>query len=206
MGHSVTRKRPLETSAEPISNDPWEELRLCQGVVLADGFPEYGEPVHATIEDVYAAALAVERAAQVQLRAAGGVGATLEMRYARPLWNAQYQARQPVYAKAGKLKELQRRAADGSPALTVCVGYMFRRFPEHVMRFNAPDMFADENPGRVPLMPQGYGDGCGAIILDSTQPRRPKRYCDRCSARAGRTLNAGLAKSALARVRAGRRV
>jgi hypothetical protein len=90
------------------------------------------------------------------------------------------------------------------------VGYRQRRFkPNHesVMRFNAPDMFTEEHPDYVPYLPLGYGDGCGLIIVDTSdvRPSQPRKYCDRCSRKAGKTLDAGLAKNALARLRASRK-
>ena len=77
------------------------------------------------------------------------------------------------------------------------------------MRFNAPDMFTEEHPRlRATYVPLGYGDGCGLIIVDTSdvRPSPPRKYCDRCRAKAGKTLDAGLAKNALARLRAGRKL
>lgn len=211
MSHVVSKPppEPGSTSAEPETAKPMREaLRLCEAVVLWNDFPHLASPPEATIEQVLAAALDVERAVQVRLLAAGGTGAKLKSRHARTLWNAQYQAHTAVFRTTGYRKDakaIQAEAAGEGQALTVCAGYQFRRLAEHVMRFNAPDMFTQEHPDHVPLVPLGEGDGCGMIMLDSSEPRTPKRYCPRCSARAGRTLNAGLAKSALARVRASRR-
>ena len=175
-------------------------------MVFADRYPDLPGWTSYSIEETLAAAVAVETAVQERLRALGE-GATIDRRFGRGLWQAQWQAREAVYAKTGERKVLQQRVADGSPALTVCAGRARRRFPESVMRFNAPDMFTDdEHPGYVPFVPHGYGDGCFAIIRDTTEPRRPKRYCAKCRSKDGLTLNAGLAKSSLARLRAGRRV
>jgi hypothetical protein len=200
----VTAAERRSTSAEP-TGDPWDVLRLCQRVVYSDWL---GEIDPSSIEEVVAAALGVEAAAQERLVDAGGEGADLDRRYGRALWVAQWNAHAAVVAKTSSrklAKEIQARAARGAQPLTVCVGYVYRRLPEHVMRFNAPDMFTEEHLGYVPLVPLGHGDGCGHIIADSIEPRAPKRYCERCAARAGRTLNAGLAKNALARLRRSRR-
>lgn len=60
-----------------------------------------------------------------------------------------------------------------------------------MLRADAPDLLEHYGDDVVPL---GFGDGCGRSIVDSTEPRRPKRYCDRCAKMAGQTINAGLAK------------
>jgi hypothetical protein len=154
--------------------------------------------------EVYAAAVAVERAVQLRLVDAG-LGPKVSLRYARALWNAQWNAHEAVVICDGRkrAKTLQQQAAGEAKPLTVCVGYVFRRLPEGSMRYNAPDMVdADGNELRMSC---GDGDGCGTIILDSREPRPPKRYCDRCAARAGRTMNAGLVKTHIAKLRAGRR-
>jgi hypothetical protein len=86
--------------------------------------------------------------------------------------------------------------------LTACCGHVLRRLPEPVLRYNAPDLLEHYGENIVPL---GSGDGCGAIMYDTTADRAPNIYCPRCAKQAGRTLNAGLAKRALARLRAARR-
>ena len=60
----------------------------------------------------------------------------------------------------------------------------------------------------MPYVPLGYGDGCGLIIVDTSdvRPSPPRKYCDRCLRKAGKTLDAGLAKNALAKLRAGRKL
>jgi hypothetical protein len=176
--------------------------------IIGAGRDGFGEFVSETVDDVLAAALAVESGVQARLEAAGGGGARLPRHIARWLWDAQWQAHRAVVAKTGKrkhAKQIQFEAAQGRWPLTVCVGHRFRRFPEHVLRFNAPDFLEDQPQGRVPLVLLGYGDGCGLINFDSRQARQPNRYCERCAARAGKKPNAGLYKAALARLRAGRR-
>jgi hypothetical protein len=212
MTSIVSAERPEQTLAEPLRS-----LRICQETVRRDWYGD-GDwiPKH-SVEVVLEAAECVERAVQEELVGRGGAGVVIDMRSARSLWNAQWQAHIAIAAKPQRrarhkarhkdAKELRMRAADGQ-LFTVCVGYVFRRFDETTMRFNAPDMFDEENyPGRVPLVPLGDGDGCGLIIDDGKmgKPGPPKRYCDRCSAKAGRTMNAGLAKNALARLRRSRR-
>jgi len=193
--------------------EPNRSLRICQETVRRDWYGDGDWIPTYPSEVVLGAAKCVERAVQEALVRRGGAGAVVDMRSARSLWNAQWQVHMAVVAKPQSrkphkdAKELRAGAADGQ-LLTVCVGYVLRRFDEATMRFNAPDMFDEENfPGRVPFVPLGYGDGCGLIIEDGSmgKPGPPKRYCDRCAARAGRTLNAGLVKNALARLGAGRK-
>lgn len=206
---TVPRVEPATTSAEP--NSPYAELYICRHAVLADRYPDiYGDGP--AMDAVLEAARVVIAAVQERLRSAGGVGTTLDLRYGRALWDAHWQALAAVVGKTGqpsRAKEIQLLAAGGASPLSVCVGRRTRRFPEHVLRFNAPDMLDDpDHPGYVPFIPLGYGDGCGLVIYDTPLPRRlqrmPKRYCDRCAARAGNTLNAGLAKRALATLRRSR--
>jgi hypothetical protein len=191
------------TSAEPI-----RDLRVCREAVQRDWYG--GEaPVHTTAA-VADAATRVFRSVNSDLERLGGPGATIAKRLARELWNAQWQAHMALVAKAQTTKphrdaKQQRLAAADGRALSVCVGYAYRRLPEETMRFFANDMFDEENyTGRIPLLPLGDGDGCGTIFDDSRtgKPGPPRRYCDRCSARAGRTPNAGLVKNAVARLRA----
>ena len=125
-------------------------------------------------------------------------------RFRSALWDAQYQAHEAVAARGSRklANEVQQEAAGKRFPLTVCRGRKFRRLPEDVLRADAPDLLEHYDENIVPL---GYGDGCGRIILDTTEPRRPKIYCDRCAKKAGKTLNAGLAKTARARLRASRK-
>jgi hypothetical protein len=209
MPSSVAALRPDSTLAEP---DLWADLRTCQETVSRDW---YGHELPAQeVEAVLAAAERVERGVQERLEALGGLGTVIDLRSARALWNAQWQAHMAIVAKAQSRRphkdaqKLRAGTARGRVSLTVCVGYVFRRFDRVTMRLAAPDMFDEENyPGRVPLVPLGCGDGCGRIIEDRGmgKPGPPKRYCDGCAAKAGRTMNAGLTKNALARLRAGRK-
>jgi hypothetical protein len=105
-----------------------------------------------------------------------------------------------VFVETGKRKDaksLQREAARGRDVLTVCVGKKLRRLPEAVLAKHAPDLLEHYGENIVSL---GHGDGCGTIILDSTEPRAPKTYCVRCADRTGNTMNAGLAKNARKRL------
>jgi hypothetical protein len=160
-----------------------------------------------SVQEVRAAALYVEQAVQDRLWGLGGLGTVIgHVPYARGLSDAQWQAHRAVVAKTGFPKEaklLRQKAARGKPSLTVCCGRRLRRLPESVLRYNAPDLLEHYGENIVPL---GDGDGCWTIILDTTEPRAPKKYCDRCAAKAGNTMNAGLAKNALARLRASRRL
>jgi hypothetical protein len=168
--------------------------------VLADQHPHLTSDRALSVETVLAAAELVEEGVQQQLRSIGA-DASIDLRSGRKLWNAQWQAHTAVVAKTGsrkRAKDLQQRAAGEHEPLTVCVGYVLREFSTKVLLDNAPDLLGC-------YVPLGYGDGCGRVIVDSPEPRAPKRYCDRCAARAGRTLNAGLAKRALAKLRASRR-
>jgi hypothetical protein len=218
--------RAFWTSAELSRFDshfdsPWDELRVCREAVLADwdDAPVPAEIVREyrrhSVQEVRAAALRVEQAVQDRLWGLGGAGTVIgHTGYARGLWDAQWQAHSAIVAKTASRKEaktLQKSAARGRSPLTVCVGRRQRRFkPDHeaVMRFNAPDMFTKEHPDYVPYVPLGYGDGCRLIIVDTSdaRPSPPRKYCDRCAAKAGNTMNAGLAKNALARLRASRKL
>jgi hypothetical protein len=213
----------VPASAEPSRFDsqfdsPWYELRVCQETVLGDwdDVPVPAEIARRhSVQEVRAATLRVEQAVQDRLWGLGGPGTVIgHVRYARGLWDAQWQAHSAVVAKTGSRKAakiLQQSAARGRSPLTVCVGRRQRRFkPNHatVMRLNAPDMFTEEHPDYVPYVPLGYGDGCGLIIADTSdvRPSPPRKYCDRCGDRAGNTMNAGLAKNALAKLRDGRKL
>lgn len=215
---TVAHARWVPTSAELSRFDsqfdsPWDELRICQEAVLGDwdDVPVPAEIAREcrrhSVQEVRAAALRVEQAVQDRLWGLGGPGAVIGHRgYARALWDAQWQAHSAVVAKTGFPKEaklLRQRAARGKPSLTVCRGRRLRRLPEEVLRYNAPDLLEHYGENIVPL---GSGDGCWTIILDSTEPRAPKKYCDRCAAKAGNTMNAGLAKNALAKLRASRKL
>jgi hypothetical protein len=193
------------TSAEPdaLSN----ALLVCAETVHSDRDDEIG---CWSTQEVRASALHVECVVQEQLCQLGGPGAVVPRPLARRMADAQWQAHEAVVSRSSRVeaKALQARAAAGREPLTVCAGRRLRRFkPNHeiVMRF-FPDMFTEEHPDYVPLVPLGYGDGCFRIIPDTTQPRKPKRYCDWCAARAGNTMNAGLAKNALAKLRASRKL
>jgi hypothetical protein len=157
-------------------------------------------------EVVKTAAFRVERAVQDRLWHLGGPGSVIgDPRYARALWDAQWQAHRAVVAKTGRpkqAKDLREAAAHGRRSLTVCCGRQLRRLPEDVLRKHAPDLLEHYGENIVPL---GYGDGCWAIILDTTEPRPPQKYCDRCDQKAGNTMNAGLAKNARAKLRASRK-
>jgi hypothetical protein len=152
---------------------------------------------------VVAAALRVERSAQEAYWRLGGPGSVIRLRDARILWNAQYQAHEAIVARTSRkhAKQIQREAAGAEEPLSVCCGRLFRRLPGDVLRKDAPDLLERYGDNIVPL---GHGDGCGLIILDSTEPRAPKKYCDRCAKKAGETMNAGLAKNARKRLRAAR--
>jgi hypothetical protein len=155
-------------------------------------------------QDVVAAARRVECAVQARLWLLGGPGAVIEDgRFRSALWGAQHQAHEAVAARGSRklAKEVQREAAGDRFPLTVCRGRQLRRLPEDVLRANAPDLLAHYGDNIVPL---GHGDGCGVIMLDSSEPRPPKKYCEDCSKKAGNTMNAGLAKNALARLKASR--
>jgi hypothetical protein len=158
-----------------------------------------------TRPEVECAAFRVEHAVQERLWALGGPGAVVQdARFRAALWNAQYQAHEAVVAKTGSrviAKAIQREASAGREPLTLCRGRQLRRLPEDVLRKHAPDLLEHYGDNIVPL---GYGDGCGLITPDSHEPRPPKKYCERCRAKAGTTLNAGLAKTARARLRAAR--
>jgi hypothetical protein len=153
-------------------------------------------------EDVRRAALRVEQAVQEWLWAFGGPGATVRDRsWGDTLAGAQSQAHRAVVARYGTrkaAKEIQRAASGSREPLTVCHGRKLRRLPNDVVRRVAPTFFERYPDG---WLSSPHGDGCGMIIFDSALDRHPKRYCDSCEARAGLTLNAGLAKSALARLR-----
>jgi hypothetical protein len=196
------------TSAEPdaLTN----ALRVCRETVLSDRAGELGGW---TTRDVREAAFYVERTVQRQLRELGGCGVVVPRPLARRIVDAQWQAHEAVASRSSRVdaKALQKRGAAGRAPLTVCVGRRQRRFkPNHetVMRLNASDMFTKEHEDYVPYVPLGYGDGCGLIIVDTsdTRPSPPRKYCDRCGDRAGNTMNAGLAKNALARLRAARKL
>jgi hypothetical protein len=141
-----------------------------------------------------AAALRVERSVQEAYWHFGGPGAVIPLREARILWDAQYQAHEAIVVRGSRklAKKIQRQAAGDQEPLSVCCGHRLRRLPEDVLRKHAPDLLEHYGDNIVPL---GAGDGCGRIILDSREFRPPKRYCDRCSARAGKTMNAGLVKN-----------
>jgi hypothetical protein len=153
-------------------------------------------------DDVSQAAFRVEQAVQEWLWVFGGPGAIVRDRgWGDRLAGAQSQAHRAVVAREGSrnaAKEIQRAASGGKDPLTVCHGRRLRRLPNDAVRRVAP-AFLERYPDGVLSSP--HGDGCGMIILDSALDRHPKRYCDACEARAGLTLNAGLAKSALARLR-----
>jgi hypothetical protein len=157
------------------------------------------------LSEITTAALRVEGAVQDRLWCLGGPGSVIEhKRYALGLWGAQWQAHRAVFAKTGSrmlAKDLQRKAARGRPPLTVCVGRKLRRLPESELRRHAPDLLEHRGDNVVWI----GGDGCGTIILDSSEPRPPKKYCDGCAKKAGNTMNAGLAKNALARLKAARK-
>jgi hypothetical protein len=182
---------------------------VCEETVLGD-WRETPEPIArdyqshsmATVEE---AALTVERAAQNRLWELGGPGAVIQNRgLARRIADAQYQSHQAMRAKTGArkpAKEVQRRAARGRVPLTVCVGRRLRRLPEHVLRFNAPDLLEYYGDNIVWV----GSDGCGTIFADTNEPRLPKLYCPRCARKAGNTMNAGLVKNALHRLRAARK-
>jgi hypothetical protein len=210
--------RWVPTSAELSRFDsqfdsPWDELRVCQGAVIGDwdDVPVPAEIAREcrrhSVQEVRAAALRVEQAVQDRLWALGGPGTVIgHVRYARGLWDAQWQAHRAVVAKTGFLKEarrLRQKAVRGKPLLTICCGRRLRRLPEEVLRYNAPDLLEHYGENIVPL---GLGDGCWTITLDSTKERAPKKYCDRCARKAGNTMNAGLARNALARLRASRKL
>ena len=218
---TVAHVQPLLTSAELSRFDacfdsPWDELRVCREAVLGDWDDVDWDDVPAeiahecrrhSVQNVCAAALRIEQAVQDRLWGLGGPGTVIGNRgYARALRNAQWQAHRAVVAKTGSRKEAkvrQQQAARRRPPLTVCCGRQLRRLPESVLRYNAPDLLEHYGENIVPL---GDGDGCWTIILDSTEPRAPKTYCDRCARKAGNTMNAGLAKNALARLRAARKL
>lgn len=156
-----------------------------------------------SVREVEAAAYCVEAAVQEQLSVFGGPGTFVaDRRQAADLWEAQSQAHRAVFAvtqSRKRAKEIQRAAAGlNRQPLTICRGRRVRRVPEPDLRKVAPAYMKVRPDGAVWL---GFGDGCGAIILDSLKPRHPKMYCDHCSARTGRTMNAGLVKHALARIR-----
>jgi hypothetical protein len=149
-------------------------------------------------EDVAAAVVRVEAAVQQRL-CPGGLGETIaDHGYARALRDAQRIANNAAAIRYGQkaAKELRNRA--GSPLLTVCCGRKFRRLPDDVLRKHAPDLLEHYGDNIVSL---GYGDGCWKIICDTTEPRPPKKYCAGCRAKAGITMNAGLAKNARKRLR-----
>jgi hypothetical protein len=158
-----------------------------------------------TRQEVERAAFRVEQAVQERLWALGGPGAVVQdARFRAALWNAQYQAHEAVFAKTGSrviAKTIQREASAGREPLTLCRGRQLRRLPKEVLRKHAPDLLEHYGDNIVPL---GYGDGCGVITQDSREPRPPKKYCGRCRAKAGTTMNAGLTKTARARLRASR--
>jgi len=180
-----------------------------------------------SLEKVLEDAPVVMATVQQRLRVAGGAGAVLDLRYGRVLWDANWQAHAAVVAKAcaKRANEIRDEVAVEGPPLSICVGQRARRFglkmkdggewrfPEHeqILRVNAPDIVDDpDHPGYVPYVSLGYGDGCGVIIVDTPLPRSlqrmPKRYCDRCAKRAGNNpKTAGLAKHALAKLRAARK-
>lgn len=153
-------------------------------------------------KDVKQAALRVERAVQEWLWVLGGPGAIVRDRsWGDTLAGAQSQAHRAVVAREGSrkvAKEIQREASRGRAPLTICHGRKLRRLPNDDVRRVAP-AFLERHPDGWLSSP--HGDGCGMIIFDTPEPRHPKRYCDACEDRAGLTLNAGLAKSALARLR-----
>jgi hypothetical protein len=206
----VPPARTRLTSAEPNRFDsPWDELRVCRETVLADWDEVPGEiadECRHSVQEVRAAGLRVERAVQERLRALGGPGVTItDRRYMRGLWDASWQRYRAIVAVTGRpleAKVIQREAAAGRPPLSVCAGRRVRRLPEHVLRNNAPDIWED---GGSLIWAAAYGDGCGVIILDSSEPRPPNKYCEDCAKKAGNTMNAGLAKNALARLRASRK-
>jgi hypothetical protein len=160
-----------------------------------------------SVDEICAAALRVEQAVQERLWDLGGPGIVIaDRRYMSSLWEAQWNAYSAVCAvtcKPSHAKVLQRQASAGRPALTVCCGRRVRTLPESVLRYNAPDLYED---GASLVWAADYGDGCGIIIPDTLVPRPPKKYCERCAKKAGNTMNAGLAKNALARLRAGRKL
>jgi hypothetical protein len=208
--HDFTLPAPPSVST---SAEPWDELRVCREAVLGDwdDVPVPAEIAREcrrhSVQEVCAAALRVEQAVQDRLWGLGGPGTVIgDVRYARGLCDAQWQAHSAVVAKTGRrkrAKEIQKEAANGRPPLTVCCGRQLRRLPEEVLRYNAPDLLEHYGENIVPL---GSGDGCWTIIIDSTKERPPKKYCDRCARKAGKTMNAGLAKNALARLRASRKL
>ena len=250
--HHFTLPLPqsASTSAEPNLDSPWDELAICQAVVLAEalvgslsnvplltpdelalgarllaGEGDWREGLALVSasearqdarqwfidrgsawsrQDVVAAARRVESAVQARLWLLGGPGAVVEGRLGAALWDAQYQAHEAVAARSSRklAKEVQQQAAGERSPLTICRGRRLRHLPEAVLRAVAPDLLEHYGDNIVPL---GSGDGCGLIIADSTEPRPPKKYCKRCSARAGTTMNAGLAKNARKRLRDSRK-
>jgi hypothetical protein len=157
---------------------------------------------------VRSSAFFVERAVQERLQQIGGAGTEVwPASFARRLKDAQIQAHRAVFAftrpARTPAKLIQRQAAAPNPPLTICCGKQLRRLPEEILRYNAPDLLEHYGENIVPL---GSGDGCWTIVHDSTEPRAPKKYCDRCARKAGTTMNAGLAKNALARLRASRKL
>jgi hypothetical protein len=201
----IVRRWNLDgTSAEP---DPFAEaLVVCSETVFSDREDEIGS--WSTLE-VRKAALCIERATQERLWELGGPGGSVPVSLARRIANAQLQAHEGVTARSSRTaaKAIQAVAAAGREPLTICAGKRGFRFRNHddVVRYNAPDLVGDH--GHVPsLIFLGHGDGCGLIFVDSSKPRRPNRYCDRCRARDGKNPSAnGKAKSALARLRDRRR-
>jgi hypothetical protein len=192
----IVRQWSLDgTSAEPDLLGT--ALRVCSETVLADRAGSIGEW---SMNDVRQGALRIEQAAQNLLQHLGGVGTAIPLQLARRVHDAQWQAHEAVYATTGSraaAKAIQARAAANRRPLTVCVGNRYFRFRDHdtVIRFNAPDL----QGCHVPL---GAGDGCGQIILDSSQPRQPKKDCERCRARRGsHPRRHGKAKTALAKLR-----
>ena len=154
-------------------------------------------------DEVKAAALSVETAAQLELQRLGGIGAVVEdKRLGLAIWNAQSQAHRAVFAVTGgrtAAKEIQRHAAGEQQPLTLCRGKLIRKLPVDELRRVAPAYLERFPDGAVWV----GGDGCFTIIADSSEPRHPNQYCQRCSKRTGRTRNAGLTKAAIKRIRRG---
>jgi hypothetical protein len=223
----VRRWRLDGTSAEPDEFDA--ALIICQETAMRDALENgdldegLGEsdpyklaakraefvdlfPRH-SFRDVRSAAFVVECVAQLRLRELGGPGPVVRpATFARRLNDAQGQAHRAIFAftRPARLpaKLIQQRAATPKPPLTLCCGKRLRRLPELVLRYNAPDLLKYYGENIVPL---GSGDGCFVIVEDTREPRLPRAYCDRCAKKAGRTMNAGLVKNALARLRAARK-
>jgi hypothetical protein len=205
----------LLVCSETVLRDALENGDLDEGLDEPDPFELAAKreefvalfPRH-SFREVRSSALTVERAVQARLQQMGGVGTLIwPASFARRLKDAQMQAHQAVFAftrparKSAKL--IQQQAAAPNLPLTICCGKKLRRLPEPILRYNAPDLLEHYGENIVPL---GPGDGCFRIIEDTREPRIPKRYCERCRQKDGKTMNAGLAKNAKARLRAARKL